>query len=133
MNVTLSSILTFDFKAVAKQRPRFSRRSGRPYTPEETRTFEAMVGRLAKAQFPYAPIDRNQGGIKLEMTFYFKKAKTNKSKEHLQKPDCTNLAKAVEDALNGIVFIDDSQVTDMVIKKRWAESDSFTVAISNAV
>lgn len=133
MNVIPSSILTFDFKAVAKQRPRFSRRSGRPYTPEETRTFEAMVGRLAKAQFPYAPIDRDQGGIKLEMTFYFKKAKTNKSKEHLQKPDCTNLAKAVEDALNGIVFIDDSQVTTLIVKKRWGLKDFFSVEVSKDI
>jgi crossover junction endodeoxyribonuclease RusA len=33
-------------------------------------------------------------------------------------PDVDNLAKPVLDALNGLVFIDDEQVTDLLVRKR---------------
>lgn len=37
-----------------------------------------------------------------------------------KKPDASNIAKLVEDALNGCAWRDDSQVVDLIIKKRWA-------------
>jgi Holliday junction resolvase RusA-like endonuclease len=38
------------------------------------------------------------------------------------KPDLTNLAKAVEDALNGIVWADDSLIAQLTLYKMWAGS-----------
>lgn len=35
------------------------------------------------------------------------------------KPDCSNLMKAFEDALRGVVMIDDAQITDMIVRKRY--------------
>jgi Holliday junction resolvase RusA-like endonuclease len=124
--------LIFNYKAEPKQRPRFSRKSGRPYTPKETRSFEAVTARVAKSQFPYAPLTRDVGGIKLEIDCYFKKARTNKSLQHLQKPDLTNLSKAIEDAFNKVIYEDDSQITCLVVRKHWDKKDWFKVVISRA-
>lgn len=41
-------------------------------------------------------------------------------KHHRQKPDLDNLAKAVLDALNGIAYEDDSQVSELQLGKAWA-------------
>ena len=39
----------------------------------------------------------------------------------ITKPDATNMAKLAEDAVNGIVFADDSQVVDLVVHKRFGK------------
>lgn len=46
------------------------------------------------------------------------------------KPDCDNIAKAVLDALNGVAYHDDAQVTRVSIEKRWTEfRDSVIVVL----
>ena len=41
--------------------------------------------------------------------------------QHQQKPDLDNLAKAVLDALNGIAYGDDAQVSELQVGKAWAK------------
>jgi len=38
-----------------------------------------------------------------------------------KKPDCDNIAKIICDALNGIVYHDDSQVVDLEIRKYYSD------------
>ena len=52
---------------------------------------------------------------------YFKKAKTNKMDFPTLKPDTDNIAKAVCDALNGVAYHDDKQITSLTVDKVWAE------------
>lgn len=40
--------------------------------------------------------------------------------EHAQKPDTTKLLRSTEDALSGIVWVDDAQVVEQYATKRWA-------------
>jgi len=76
--------------------------------------------------------DVHRGPVRLEAVFVFTRPKshyrTGKNaqllrddapKEHTQKPDCTKLVRAVEDALNEIVWHDDSQITRTVVEKAW--------------
>ena len=42
---------------------------------------------------------------------------------HTQKPDLTKIVRAVEDALTGIVWKDDSQVVDGLPSKKWVGKD----------
>ena len=42
---------------------------------------------------------------------------------HIKRPDGTNLWKLFEDACTGIIWLDDNQVVEAVISKRYAESD----------
>lgn len=44
--------------------------------------------------------------------------------EMTSRPDIDNLYKAVTDALNGIVYRDDSQITRAIMRKQYAETDS---------
>ena len=46
------------------------------------------------------------------------------------RPDSLKLARAVEDALTGIVYRDDSQICDHLIYKRWSESDRVHVSVT---
>ena len=65
------------------------------------------------------------------MNFYIKRAKTNKTKQHTQRPDIDNYMKAVLDGMQGVVFEDDSQVFEIFATKTWADYvlPSFTVVI----
>lgn len=45
------------------------------------------------------------------------------------KPDLDNLVKAVLDAINGIVFIDDKQIVDLIVKKRYSDKPRINVAV----
>lgn len=110
-------------KPFAKQRPRFSRKSGRSYTPSQTVSFERQVGQIALEHFPQ-PID---GPVRVVVRATFVPAKSwskKKTAEHLnrphtQKPDADNVIKAILDGLNRIAFADDSQVAEQTIVKFW--------------
>ena len=53
----------------------------------------------------------------------------NGNESHIKKPDCDNIAKICLDALNHIAFNDDSQITDLVIRKRYGENPNVVVSI----
>ena len=46
-----------------------------------------------------------------------------------KKPDCDNLIKSILDSLNGVAYKDDSQVTDVHIKKRYNRDEGIEVEI----
>jgi Holliday junction resolvase RusA-like endonuclease len=67
--------------------------------------------------------------IELIVAFYFPVFKSwSKAKkisaingEVTQKPDVSNLVKSVEDALNGVVYVDDCQIVRIVAVKHFVE------------
>lgn len=126
---------TIDHVPVAKGRAR-STRSGHHYTPQKTRDFEALVRDVVK----WECADRNilepsLDPIAIEINFMFKipkswpKKKADNAKLHTSKPDLDNLEKAICDAMNGIVYKDDSQICMKQTKKVWGEKDEITVKI----
>lgn len=46
-----------------------------------------------------------------------------------KKPDCSNILKSIEDGLNGVAYIDDSQIVEVKVVKRFAESPTVLVLI----
>ena len=117
--------VTFEIpgKPFGKQRPRFSRRSGRTYTPDQTVKFEQAVGQIALQHFPQ-PLE---GPVRLIVWATFQppvswsKKKTAEliNRPHVQKPDFDNIAKGICDGLNRIAFADDSQVAECTVRKVW--------------
>lgn len=110
--------------------------TGVTYTPAGTVTWEQTIGwqvRKQLAGFAASGLALPMpflGRVIIGMRFNFTKpTSTPKRVTHkLKKPDYDNLAKCVTDALQvsegGIgVFRDDSQVTDAIILKRFAEPD----------
>lgn len=121
--------ITIPITPVTKARPRFTR-YGHTYTPKKTADYEKAVAeywRQATKGFQY---DREQALI-VNLVFGMPIPKsTSKSKTELmangtirptKKPDVDNLAKAVMDALNGVAWVDDSQVVRVSIFKEYAK------------
>ena len=64
------------------------------------------------------------------MSFYLRKPKSNRKTLPISRPDLDNLAKAVLDAGNGVIWRDDSQVTTVVMSKRWHDKPGVWLEIS---
>lgn len=124
---------TIPGRPFAKQRPRFSRRSGRAFTPQETVSFEQTVGTIAAQHFP-TPL---QGPVRLTIYATFeppkswskKKTAEHLNRHHVQRPDLDNIGKAIGDGLNRIAFADDSQIADMRVVKTWGPTARTVVRI----
>lgn len=101
--------------------------AGRAFTPEKTRRFEAqlkifvirhlnLVCAKEKLDFPW------NEPLKLEIVFKVSRPKSVKRNFPTVKPDGSNLLKAVEDALNTILWHDDAQIITWNLAKRYAEN-----------
>ena len=65
-----------------------------------------------------------------------KRGLNKKGREHpypVSAPDALKIARAIEDALSGVIYRDDSQIVDETIRKRWAERNYTSVAIRRKV
>lgn len=49
---------------------------------------------------------------------------------HAKKPDCSNLLKNFEDALNGIVYVDDSRLTEVHVRKVYGPKPRVEIAVA---
>ncbi len=102
-------------RAVPKARPRVGR-GGHVYTPAKTVAWEETVAWAARTQIR-EPLE---GDIGIEMWFFF---------ADRRRRDWDNIAKAVCDALNGVAYTDDSQITDAIVRKRMCGSGRERVEI----
>lgn len=110
------------------------------YTPKKTRDFEKLVRDLVTLELrrvrPNVPLP-TKDPVRVSIRFSFltpkswtkKKTKELLGRPHASKPDIDNLAKAVTDALLGIVFEDDSQIYELTLIKRWGAEDCVTVFV----
>jgi Holliday junction resolvase RusA-like endonuclease len=123
---------------VAKGRPRFSTQGGfvRAYTPEKTRDFEAMAREYGRAAM--GPLTPCMSSVQATFVVFVPVPKSwTKAKRNAAlaggvhptcKPDLDNFAKALTDALNGVVYDDDSQICDVVMSKRYADEPRIVVS-----
>lgn len=120
-----------------KGRPRAAafRPKGKPYmrarlyADHKTVTYEALVAGAFAAAFP--DWTAAEGEVELEVEAYFQTAKSTpkgKLREMLaglrkptRKPDGPNIVCAIADALSGIAYRDDAQITDHNCKRRFSE------------
>ena len=132
--------LDIDGRPVPQPRHRATR-GGRMYLPSSApiRAFKAAVIAAAGKRFRKP----TTGPVRVEITAYFVRPASHLTgRGELRKGvpghpgrnlgDVDNLAKGVMDALtdSGIVWLDDSQVVDLRVAKRWADKDRTVVAIS---
>lgn len=89
--------------------------------------FKASVRMAASAVYQGAPVD---SPLSLYLAFFFPRPSNKKWKKrpmpaysHTGKPDADNLAKAVMDALNKLVWADDSCISDVRIRKMVCAGD----------
>ena len=128
---------------VGKGRPRAfqtrgARRTIKMHTPEKTRAYEqaiALAGKLAmQGREPLGGPVAMRLDIFMPIPASWSKAKREaallSSVMPISKPDASNVLKAVEDALNGIAYIDDSQIIDVWVRKRYSDEPRVEVIIT---
>ena len=115
-------------------------------TPEKTVLYENLIISCFKAQnskdgksigwFKKEPLE-----VEIEANYPIPKSTTKKIYAEIlegkikptKKPDADNIAKVVCDALNGIAYTDDTQITHLTISKHYTETEPFVkVSISEA-
>lgn len=112
-------------KFQAKQRPRFNGKFA--YTPKETRSYENLVRCKAEEEMIKNNLSIFTGPLiaEIEVLFEIPKSASKKMIKNIEenkeyptkKPDVDNIAKTILDALNKIVYDDDSQIVDLIVHK----------------
>jgi Holliday junction resolvase RusA-like endonuclease len=115
---------------VGKGRPRATSRGGfvRMYTDAKTLGFEAAVADEASTSMRGFEVFETPMQMQLSAYYPIPKSWSKKKRQMAidgeiypnVKPDLDNVLKAVLDALNGVVYVDDSQVINLVATKRYS-------------
>lgn len=125
---------------VGKGRPRFTSR-GVAFTPRPTRVAENDI-RLAwrAALSPRLPDD---APIAMYVWLFHERPKSHLKADGslsalgrrtpfaIRKPDVDNSAKLVCDALNGLAYRDDAQITDLFVCRRWSDVAQTIVVVAS--
>jgi len=124
---------------VAKGRPRFAKRGNyvQTYTPVKTKSYEDEVRLLAtKAKGSGSTLEGSLS-VFIYISFSVPQSYSKRKREaclsgetkHTKKPDLDNVAKAIIDGMNGIIFKDDSQIINLHVTKVYAEVGKVEVLI----
>lgn len=131
-------------KPVPQGRPRFTRQAGyvRAYDPKGSKDYKTLIRNEIQPLFyqrpRFQPIPK---GCAVSLTLFIYrpmlKGFTPRKQEQAeagilrptQKPDTDNYLKGVLDALNTVIFEDDSQVVDIVAKKFYSYEPRIAITI----
>lgn len=131
----------------AQARPRFgvvkSKSTGKAHAvafdPKESRDYKNWIKLCSTEAVKICgwKYTEKQLAVDIEAYFEIPKSKTNKFKQQAMegtirptiKPDLDNIAKGVLDALNKLIFKDDSQVVELTIKKFYNDEPYTKVTI----
>ena len=123
---------------VPQPRPRITTRGrhGHAYTPA-THPIHAYRQAIAAAAREAGATPTDAAPITLIVDLVFARPKSHYRKSGLKpdaprlpRPDCSNVLKGIEDALNGIAWVDDTQVARVVIEKSYGDEARTVVRIS---
>ena len=121
-----------------KGRPRFSRATGRTYTPDKTAAYENLV------KLEYESQCRGQRFADGEMldrrifAYYGIPQSASKKRKALmldgiirptKKPDMDNVVKVIADSLNNVAYKDDTQIVDAMVRKFYSDTPRVKVVI----
>ena len=133
----LSFSLHMEGKPIPKGRPRLGKRS--TYTPEKTRVYEKTLRNKAidmlKNSAPYPSAVRVSILVKVKTGDEIKKPMRESAYagkiRPTKRPDIDNIAKTILDALNGVVFRDDSQVVELFASKAYNDKDEVFITVTS--
>lgn len=123
---------------IPQGRPRAGKNRGKivMYDPRESKEYKRYVSLIARQHAPKVLLE---GALSMRMKIYrnIPKSTTKKDralisegiKRPITKPDNTNYAKGIEDALNGIIYKDDSQIVDLQIQKYYSDDPRVEVRV----
>ena len=124
-----------------KARARTFRTRGvtRTVTPGKTVLYENLI-KVSYMEKYGDVISFREGPVQVEINAFFGVPKSTSKKKSAamiigdikptKKPDADNIAKAVLDAMNGIVYHDDTQVCRLVVSKYYSDQPRIEVQVS---
>ena len=124
-------------KIIGKGRPRLNSYTGSVYTPTRTKDYETLVEQYFLLKYPrFKPFE---GRVQVEISALFEIPKSTKKADRelmlenkinpTKKPDIDNIVKIILDAMNGIAFKDDTQITKLNVEKIYAMQEAIKVRI----
>jgi len=141
----MSFMVTFkvDADPVGKQRARYAKRGNfvQTYTPDKTRNYESLIkeaaieamGASEPLETPVtlylyirAPIPKSLPKKRIE-------ACLNGLDKPIKKPDASNVLKSVEDAMNGVVYKDDSQIVNIHVSKVYNSQSGVDICVKECL
>ena len=131
--------LKFDIKPMAKQSFRTTR-NGNKYLDPSVIKYRKTIRNMAILQMQKQKAERIEGAVNMNIIYAFRRPQSLSKKERNKidggktvpkttKPDIDNLTKAILDALNGIAWKDDAQVTQINVHKIWSAKDQIEIEI----
>ena len=80
---------------------------------------DAWMDTVAYQALEHRPADLLDGPLKLLVDVYVLKPKSTPKKQlyPISRPDCSNYCKAIEDALNRVIYVDDARLVDVRVRK----------------
>jgi Holliday junction resolvase RusA-like endonuclease len=141
----MSFMVTFkvDANPVGKQRARYVKRGNfvQAYTPEKTRTYEALIKDAAKQamgvseplETPVSLYMYIRVPIPVSATKKRLKAISDGTEKPIKKPDASNILKSVEDGMNSVVYKDDSQIVNIHVTKVYSSVPGVDVCIKECL
>lgn len=132
----------FDIVPVEQARPRAVRfgTGVRMYDPKKVAVFKRQLGMLARQQMLDRGLDPFDGPIEVCMEFYRPVQVSISKKERARrlsgvhrptvKPDLSNYIKALEDGLNGILWVDDNRIVQIVAEKKYSDRPRIVIEVN---
>ena len=123
-------------KVIGKGRPHFVKKTGVAITPQLTRGYESLIRDVALPLMGGSKPWEGCVVVNIDAIYKIPKSYSKKDREEClnqrippKKPDVDNVVKIVLDALNRVVYIDDTQVTLCVVAKWWGLEDMLRVTM----
>lgn len=100
------------------------------FTPQATKDFERAIQVYLMMARPM--LRQNAVAVELDLCFERPKSVPKSRLFHTVKPDCDNAAKAVLDAANGILWVDDAQVISLRVIKAYGVKACIIMRVRDA-
>ena len=132
----------FDIVPVEQARPRAVRFGTgiRVYDPKKVTVFKRQLGMLAKQQMLDRGLEPFDGPLEVHMKFYRPVQASLSKKERARrlsgahrptvKPDLSNYVKSTEDALNGIIWVDDNLIVTEMAEKKYSDRPHIVIEVN---
>ena len=129
----------------AQGRPRFSTAGGfvKAYDPAKSKNYKAYIKLVATHEAKKQGWLYTELPLSMSVTAYMSIPKSKSKKfrpaalaheeRPTKKPDLSNIVKGVEDALNGLIYKDDSQIVKLSLEKYYDAEPRLEVVLELAI
>jgi len=142
MDCVTAISITIPGEPKGKERPRYSKKIKRVYTPEDTSQYEQRIKTIYRQQYGICPVFHKDAQLDMRIKAFYGVPQSDSAKVRMdkllgtirptKKPDWDNIGKIVADALNKVAYHDDAQIVDAMTRKFYSETPRVEITITYA-